>query len=547
MSLRRCLRGAVVAGSLLAGSLLAVGQARAQFVDRTIVVDQAAAPAPAATADDRPETLATTDGEPVPVEARLTLSSFLYRESAAAATPLVANGAAPAGASAARRLFGDLRGELTVTGVGGGALHADGRVRQTTAARYQSGAVGGDEYEVRELTYARALGKLELRLGRQIVDAVGATKIDGVALAVPVGRFTGTVFGGAYPVRGSRSVATDYQTAPSVAGGTTPVVPLVAGGGVAYQRPTLHGDLGLAGVIAPWDVAGTTAADRQRVFVTTGGYWRPHPSVDLYQHGVVDVVASDGPRVTEASVGLDVWPTSTVTLSLSGNHVSNELYTLAARDLLAEPDPAATGQVENGTTIVRVAQDSARASASLAVAQARFQLTAGVGLHRRPGTTVIATGGAAVEFPSAAMGELTVAAVDRRSLGGTRVEASATALTPVGTAAATRSRGVSARLAVTRARRSHELTLDLTADRFVDLGDGDGCTTLDLMRCFGTATTRGLGAGGQLSLGAGRDWLVLFDLRGGVRATDARFAMADQAWPSLLWGSAFARLQWRYR
>src|SRR5450755_1109728 len=82
------------------------------------------------------------------LDLRLTLSSFFYRESGNDASPLVDQGAAVQNASPIRRVFGDMRFELT-----GDGLVVDARLRQTTSERYQSGADGGAEYELRALAY----------------------------------------------------------------------------------------------------------------------------------------------------------------------------------------------------------------------------------------------------------------------------------------------------------------------------------------------------------------------------------------------------------
>ena len=79
------------------------------------------------------------------------------------------------------------------------------------------------------------------------------------------------------------------------------------------------------------------------------------------------------------------------------------------------------GQVENGAAIVRVSQDAARASASIAVAEQRFQLTVGAGYLQRPAGVVPLTGGGALTMPGAQMGELTVSALDRRAPPGRRI------------------------------------------------------------------------------------------------------------------------------
>ncbi|HSN26277.1 MAG TPA: hypothetical protein VLT45_08330, partial [Kofleriaceae bacterium] len=160
----------------------------------------------AAAADDAS---VTASAPPPPsrddLDLRLTMSSFLYRQSGSDPGALVTDGAQPQNASPVRRFFGDLRMELSDEG-----LVVDARIRQTTSERYQSGADGGGEYEVRTLAYR--LGPA--MLGRQYIDAVGATKIDGLSFTQRLSSEARAVaFAGAFPVLGSRSVDTDYLRA----------------------------------------------------------------------------------------------------------------------------------------------------------------------------------------------------------------------------------------------------------------------------------------------------------------------------------------------
>lgn len=527
-------------------ALATPGVAAAQFVDRSIVVEP---PAPTAGPAD--------DGEPAPdrlgaevepdLDVRLTLSSLLYREFGGEAAPWIDGGAAPVDASDRRRFFADLRGELTDRALGGGAVRLDGRVRQA-ARGTQTGAVGGDEYELRAASWERGLGPVTARLGRQLVEALGDSKLDGASLTAALGeRWRATAAAGAYPQRGSRSLATDYPMLHDADGVETGrLVPVAGGAALSYQRPAWHGDLGALAMWAPTAPADATD-DGRRILVMASGYWRPGRAVDVYHHAQVEVVGPDGPHVTEATVGVDAWLTPALSLTVTGYHLDSDLYALAAAEKLADPDPAAAGQLENHTQLARVSQDAARLSLSAAAARQRWQFTVGAGLARRPALTVATTGGGSYTFPAAATGELTATALDRRAPGGLRLAASVSLHAPVASPDATRTRGLAAHLTATRTRRSHELTLDLTVYDQRDRGPGTGCTTLDPTACLGTASARGVDGGAVLAVTARRDWLVLLDGHGGVRATDSTFAMAPVAWPRALWAAGFVRLQWRYR
>src|SRR5262249_38569203 len=140
------------------------------------------------------------------IDLRLTLSALLFRETGADAPAIVDQGAPLPNASPVRRSFGDLRAELSA-----GGLAIDARIRQTPSERYQAGASGGGEYEPRTLDYRLGGQATSLTIGRQVIEPVGATRIDGVSLTRQLtGGLAATLFGGAYPVLGSRSLDTDY-------------------------------------------------------------------------------------------------------------------------------------------------------------------------------------------------------------------------------------------------------------------------------------------------------------------------------------------------
>jgi hypothetical protein len=90
----------------------------------------------------KPESSDGSDGSGAldDLDLRLTLSTFLFRETGADAPALVDQGATLQNASPVRRYFGDLRAELSA-----GGLVLDARIRQTTSERYQAGASGGGE------------------------------------------------------------------------------------------------------------------------------------------------------------------------------------------------------------------------------------------------------------------------------------------------------------------------------------------------------------------------------------------------------------------
>jgi hypothetical protein len=499
---------------------------------------------------DTPAIVRPADRSGDEVDLRLTLSSFLYRETGADAPAIADQGAMLPNASPVQRTFGDLRTELSA---GGFAL--DARIRQTTSARYQAGATGGGEYELRTLDYRLGSpGATALTLGRQTIDAVGATRIDGLAVtrALTTG-IAATVFAGAYPALGSRSLDTDYVRLRNPDGSEGALlVPLTGGAGVAYRTADAHGDLGIAGVRVAQDVPDAPAAEKSRAFATSSGYWRPAAPVDVYHFAVLDVAGASGVDLTNGSLGVDARPVAAVQLSASLHHVSTDVLQIAARTLLSDPDPSAIGVVQNNLAVLRISQDVARASASVALAEQRFELSASGGLHRRPEVRVaLADGTSTVVFPEARSADATLAILDRRSLGGLRAQLSATLTAPLGSSAASRSRGTVVRLAVSRgfAEQRGQIEADVMAERFRDVGAGTGMcmTSLDAFACYGTSTTVAAQAGALASWRIGREWLVFADAHAGIREVTSSSVAGPVAWPTVVSITSFLRVQWRYR
>jgi hypothetical protein len=483
------------------------------------------------------------------VDLRLTLSSFLFREAGGEAPPLVEMGREVASASPVRRYFSDLRLELT-----GGGLELDARVRQTTSERYQAGASAGGEYEVRELAYRLGGERTRLVVGRQFVDAVGATKLDGAAVIRRLTKtWAATLFGGAFPALGSRSLDTDYpaiRAAEGMPGSGGRLVPLAGGAGASYSTGDVHGDLGAAAVHVLQDVPGATSAEASRVYLTANGYARLARWLDVYHFGLVDVAGGAGARLTNGSLGVDARPGAAVQLSAQLHHVSADLLQIAARNVLEDPDPAAIGIVQNDIAVIRVSQDLVRGAASVSLARSRFELSLAGSLHRRPGVTVALADGGSAAFPEARAANLTFGVLDRRSIAKLRVSATGTVVYPLGEDVPNRSRGSIVRLAVSRAFAGArgQLEADAMAQRFRDRSGGGPCTTsLDALACFGASRTAAAQLGALASWRIGREWLLLADAHLGVRDVTSTSVNGTVAYPAATSITTFARVQWRYR
>ena len=453
-------------------------------------------------ADGEPAITRTDDAAPEPLDLRLTLSTFLYRETGADAPAVVDQGATLQNASPVRRYFGDLRLEL-----GDAGFKLDARVRQTTSERFQSGADGGGEYEIRTLDYQLGSSRTFLTIGRQYIDSVGATKIDGLAFTR---RFStgvsATVFGGALPALGSRSLDTDYPRIRTDDGTTgSPLVPLAGGLGIAYQTANYHGDVGVGGL-----------------------------------------------GLTNGSVGIDARPSERLQLTASVNHVSTDLLAIAARNALSDPDPSAIGIVQNNIAVLRISQDAARGAATLALAQQRFELSVSGGVHLRPAVSVaLADGSGAVTFPEAKSADTTFTVLDRRSLGGLRASLSAVLTFPIGSEVPNLGRGTIVRLGVSRsfAEQRGQLEADVMGEHFrdVDANHGMCMTSTNVFACYGTASTTAGQAGVLASWRVAREWLLLADTHVGYQDVHSISISGPVAWPKLYSLTTFVRVQWRYR
>jgi hypothetical protein len=502
--------------------------------------------------DDAPA-VRTADGTRAPapddVDLRLTLSTFLFRETGADAPAIVDQGAMLPNASPVRRYFGDLRTELSA-----GGLAVDARIRQTTSERYQAGASGGGEYELRTLAYRLGSDATSLTVGRQLIDAVGATKVDGVSVTRKLtGELAATAFGGAFPELGSRSLETDYvHVRKPDAGDGALLVPVIGGLGAAYRAADYHGDVGIAAVHVAQDVPGAPASERSRVFTTSSGYWRIGAPLDVYHFAQLDVAGAGGVHLTSGSLGVDARPSSAVQLAASIHHVSTDVLQIAARNLLSDPDPTAIGVVQNNLAVLRISQDVARAAASVALADHRFELSASGGLHRRPAVTVpLADGTGAVAFVEARSADATFTVLDRRSLAGLRAQLSGSLTFPIAGGTASRARGTLVRLSLGRAFAGQrgEVEADVMAERFrdVDASTGMCITSVDAFACFGTSRTVAAQAGALASWRIGREWLLLADIHAGYRDVSSASISGPVVWPKVYSVTSFIRVQWRYR
>jgi hypothetical protein len=155
----------------------------------------------------------------------------------------------------------------------------DGRVRMvgtppnaalTEPNHFQSGLTGENEYDLRELWLVRNGERSDVFIGRQFIPDLGGLKIDGVRVDYAANnKLTYLMFAGLYPLRGSRSLTTDYIELKDPTG-LNPAGKYVASGGFggAYRTVNAYGSIG--GVA----LAPLTNKEQARFYVTSSGYYR---------------------------------------------------------------------------------------------------------------------------------------------------------------------------------------------------------------------------------------------------------------------------------
>jgi hypothetical protein len=294
-----------------------------------------------------------------------------------------------------------------------------------------------------------------------------------------------------------------------------------------------------------------TSQETSRVFATASGYLRAGTVAEIYHFALLDIAGQTRTSLTNGSVGVTLHPSAAIQLGASVNHTSTDALQIATRNLLEDPDPTAIGVVQNDIAVIRVSQDAARASASLALAQRRFELTVAGGVHRRPEVSVaLADGTGAVAFPEARAADGSFAIVDRRSIGDLRLSLLGSVTQPIGDSTPNAARGTTARLGAARtfARERGQLEVDAMVGRFRSSGRAGACTTsLDPLACYGATRTELAQAGVLGTWRLSREWLLLGDLHGGYRATTSTNVAGVTSWPTVYSVSGFVRVQWRFR
>lgn len=459
------------------------------------------------------------------IQGNFTSSSLAYIERGGDYPAASAAGTTPgSNSSAYSRFFTDLRLQTDFRHIAGSRWEAriDARARvvnspapidssPTAPSRHiQSGLTGENEYEVRELWLIRSGQRTDFIFGRQFVPDLGGVKIDGLRFDyASSSRLTFLGFAGLYPLRGSRSITTDYIALKSPSDPTISAGRFVGAGGfgAAYRTLNAYGSFGAVALV-PFE------KEQPRFFVTTNGYYRPNPNLDIYHFALIDAVSSYGAQITNLSAGLNYRPAQRLRLTTSLHHVDTDSLNIHAAAFYDSPQPIPV--IQNEIALKRVSTSSARGSVSAGLGHLqRFELTVAMAFRYRPSltlTTVAPPGGGmatAFEFDAAKSVEVYGAAVDRRSIFDTRIGVDAMQSYGVGAIAYQRNEVVLLRGFLGRSLGDGrgEWEAEVSYTRSKDSASEAQCTPATVPSCFGQSTASVISGGGTLYYRLNRDWL----------------------------------------
>lgn len=500
------------------------------------------------------------------VQGSLASSSFLYTETSGPLGAGVGDALGDAG-SKFSRLFTELRLQTDFRHIGGGKWDARidtrGRfvttpdnepttVMGSTTPRVQSGFNGTNEYEVREAWIVRSGKRSDLFLGRQFIPDLGALRIDGLRVDYAQSqKLTYIMFGGLYPIRGSRSLTTDYQPLKDDNGNAAGRFVGSGGFGVAYRTLNAHGAFG--GVaIAP------LKAETPRIYVTSNGYYRSGAKVDLYHYAILDVFGKAAPALTNLSVGANYKPSQRLRATASFNRVDTETLNVQANAFLSEPNTAtgtpvgqtmirgAGTRVQNETFLSRLSTNSGRVglSAGLGSLQ-RFEVSTAVSYRYRPAFTLRSGDGmTAVNLDAAKGVDVSFGIADRRSIANLRLGADVTKSLALGNIGFQRSEVLAIRVLAARELKSGrgEWEGELSYSQSKDVAGGITCGITTVEQCFGSSSGSVISLGGNLFYRINRDWFAL----GNLYVSRYSVTAATGADPGIFGITGFARIAYRF-
>ncbi len=474
---------------------------------------------------DKTDTDATSEG--TLIQGSITSSSFAYSESGGQFPNMAGNN------YSFSRFFTDLRLQTDFRHIrasrwearidarvrlvdGGPAITETGLPGTAPVNNPQSGLTGQNEYDLRELWLIRNGERTDVIIGRQFINDLAAVKIDGIRFDyASSNRLTYLGFAGLYPLRGSRSLTTDYADIkdPTTGAAISPYVGS-AGFGAAYRTPQAYGAFGGVALV-PVD----SAQESPRIFATANGYYRVNPVLDLYHFALIDLVAASGAQITNLSGGLNYKPNQRLRLTASFNRVDTDSLNIQAQAFLDAPqtNPA----VQNNLMLQRLATNQARASISAGLGHnERFELTTAVTYRNRPSFEVAPIGsnnGDEITLLEARSVDVYGSITDRVSFKDMRLGIDAIDSFGVGGASSNTVPYQRDETTAFRAFAARELDnghgeweAEISYASNTDSNVGAACAALtDLASCFGDSNSSVLSAGGTLYYRFNRDWFLI--------------------------------------
>jgi hypothetical protein len=513
------------------------------------------------------------DGDETAIDGSLTSTTFFYREAGLLAPAPVGGVIGARTASPVGRLFTDLRGQLDARHIKGGTLDvkADFRARysqpqqnpdRTAGAAYldddplptQSGRLGDNELELRELYVKRDGSEYDIYVGRKFSLELAAVKFDGIEIQRRASAsWTYLGFAGLYPTRGSRDLADDYPKVsvdPSnpAETDTKRILPITGGLGGAYRYERFYGSVGAVGIM-PLARDQSGQIETPRVFATASGYWRRSQRLDIYHYLVLDAMGASGAGLTNLTLGVGFQPRQTVRFTAQATRVDTETLNVQVLNQLEDPDQNGN-QLQNNIEVQRVAQESARVGLSVGLRQNRFEVSTHATVRRRPELAIETPDGATtVVFPTAQAADIYLGLVDRRSWKDLRLGASVVSTFGVGSANLNRSKSTVAR--VDARREMLDGKAEVEADvRFISAADdnrGTLCNPADLETCYGASRVTSIAVGGVGYYRFKPQWFAIVAANIGRLSQTVQYT-ADAAvdLPAITTATLFLRLAYRF-
>ena len=503
------------------------------------------------------------------VQGSITSTSFLYSESGGAYT-------APAGsimgagndAGQYSRLFTDLRLQTDLRHIGGGKWDArfDGRIRYVNSetnldpnsinqTHVQSGFNGENEYELREAWIVRNGAQSDIFIGRQFVPDLGAIKIDGLRVDYASSqKFTYIGFAGLYPLRGSRSLTTDYVDLKNADGTSAGQFTGAGGFGAAYRTPNAYGSFG--GVV----LAPLGGGEDPRVYGTATGYWRYGSQLDIYHFAIIDLLGSNAVNggLTNLSGGINYKPSQRLRLTANYNRVDTDTLNVQANAFLSSPDTSGGQVLSNELFITRLATTQVRGGVSAGLGELnRFEISTSVAYRYRPSFLLQIINSPNTEtIPLAKSVEVYGSIVDRKSVKDMRLGVDGVRTFGVGSVAYQRNE-----LTAFRVFASHELAsghgewegevgYSASSNIATAMGGSTMCLNPQLGQvdqCFGSSNGTLVQVGGTLYYRFNRDWLgiaSLFVNRTTITSDDGAGNKTND--PAITGITSFGRLAYRF-